>query len=279
MFNSGDMEGCLLCGDCVHTGGLCEKHSEDLREDGDITAEQISSREVEHPLGWLVDQWGRTHPLGGTDTIGRTLGACTVQVVHHSVSSRHARVVIRDGQLSLVDSRSLNGTYLNGQRIERARLYNGDFATFGKVSFYFVVRASAASDLPHGVGGTVPTKVASALSVRLSGEGLVAEVFERGPCGVLRLGGETLDLTHLEFALMRALLQPALEYDDPTMHFVSTQTLLRSLDFRSLSPTGENLRELVRRVRVKLAKVGMKSVIESKRGVGYRVRWAVTDIS
>ena len=279
MLNSLPMDGCLLCGDSAHTGGLCEKHSDDLRGDGDITAEQISSQDVEQPQGWLIDQWGRTHPLSGADTIGRTLGACTLQVVHHSVSSRHARLAVREGQLYLIDSRSLNGTYLNGQPIERARLYNGDFVTFGKVSFYYVIRAANASNLPYGVGGTVPTKTAAALSIRLSSGELAAEVHERGTCGVLRLGSHTLDFTRLEFALLRALVQPVLQYDDPTMHYVSTQTLLRSLDFRSLNPTGENLRELVRRLRVKLGKLGMKSVIESKRGVGYRIKWQVTSLS
>ena len=273
------MDGCLLCGDSLYTGGLCEKHSEDLREDGDITAEQISSQDVERPRGWLVDQWGRTHPLSGEDTIGRTLGACTLLVIHHSVSSRHARIAVRDGQLYVLDSRSLNGTFLNGQRIERARLYNGDFVTVGKVSFYYVIRGKNASDLPFGVGGTVPTKAAAVLSVRLSDGDVDAEIHERGVCGVLRLNAHTLDFTRLEFALLRALVQPVLEYDDSTMHYVSTQTLLRSLDFRSLNPTGENLRELVRRLRVKLDKIGMKSVIESKRGVGYRVQWQVTALS
>ncbi|MFO0924281.1 MAG: FHA domain-containing protein [Pirellulales bacterium] len=48
-------------------------------------------------------------------TIGRKPG-CTLQLNSKTISSHHADLHIREGQLILVDRGSTNGTYVNGQR-------------------------------------------------------------------------------------------------------------------------------------------------------------------
>lgn len=56
-----------------------------------------------------------------------------------TVSRKHAEIV-RDGStLWLVDSGSVNGTYLNGQRISRSRLKSGDKVQIGKFRLVVLV--------------------------------------------------------------------------------------------------------------------------------------------
>ena len=50
-------------------------------------------------------------------TVGRT-GACTVRVVHPLVSREHCRLEIRADGLFVVDLGSVNGTWLNGTRVD-----------------------------------------------------------------------------------------------------------------------------------------------------------------
>ncbi|ARA91976.1 hypothetical protein AWN76_001540 [Rhodothermaceae bacterium RA] len=53
--------------------------------------------------------------------IGRSEG-CDLQVLRPKVSRHHAEVVYEEGGWWIVDCNSANGTYLNGERIRRARL-------------------------------------------------------------------------------------------------------------------------------------------------------------
>jgi hypothetical protein len=51
----------------------------------------------------------------------------------HSVSRRHAILVRRAGRTRILDDRSLNGTFVNGRRVEEADLYDGDIVVLGSV--------------------------------------------------------------------------------------------------------------------------------------------------
>jgi pSer/pThr/pTyr-binding forkhead associated (FHA) protein len=42
------------------------------------------------------------------------------------VSRRHAELHLQDGTVTLVDLSSTNGTTINGRRVDRARLTDGD---------------------------------------------------------------------------------------------------------------------------------------------------------
>ena len=56
-----------------------------------------------------------------------------------TVSRRHAEIT-RDGvTFELVDQRSLNGTYVNGERVDRAVLRNGSEVRIGKFRLNFFV--------------------------------------------------------------------------------------------------------------------------------------------
>lgn len=55
-----------------------------------------------------------------------------------SVSRKHAVLVHRGGQAVLLDDRSLNGIYVNGQRVSEAVLKDGDWIAVGQVSLRYV---------------------------------------------------------------------------------------------------------------------------------------------
>ncbi|HEX2295506.1 MAG TPA: FHA domain-containing protein [Actinomycetota bacterium] len=76
---------------------------------------------------------GKTFPLGGELTIGRS-DQCNVKVEGDTyVSSVHARIFQRDGSYMVEDLGSTNGTYLNRRRITApAELQRGDRVKVGK---------------------------------------------------------------------------------------------------------------------------------------------------
>ena len=54
-----------------------------------------------------------------------------------TVSRRHAEIERRDGAFYIRDVGSLNGTYVNRQRVDRAELANGDEVQIGKFKLTF----------------------------------------------------------------------------------------------------------------------------------------------
>jgi pSer/pThr/pTyr-binding forkhead associated (FHA) protein len=69
--------------------------------------------------------------------IGRS-PASDIQLDDPSVSRRHAVVAHRGGRTVLLDDRSLNGIYVNGQRVGEAALTDGDWIAIGHVSLRYV---------------------------------------------------------------------------------------------------------------------------------------------
>lgn len=59
-----------------------------------------------------------------------------------TVSRRHAEIIRTGKTFELVDQRSLNGTYVNGERVDRAVLTNGSEARVGKFRLNFFVSPS-----------------------------------------------------------------------------------------------------------------------------------------
>lgn len=56
-----------------------------------------------------------------------------------TVSRRHAEITRSGTSFELVDQRSLNGTYVNGERVDRATLTNGAEVRVGKFRLNFFV--------------------------------------------------------------------------------------------------------------------------------------------
>ena len=69
--------------------------------------------------------------------IGRGIGS-DLHLDDSSVSRRHAILVARPGGQRILDDRSSNGTFVNGQRVEQADLRDGDVITLGRVALRYV---------------------------------------------------------------------------------------------------------------------------------------------
>ena len=77
-------------------------------------------------------------PLTGEVTrLGRSLSA-DVHLDDATVSRRHAMVVEREGAYVLLDDRSMNGTWLNGERVSEALLADGDVIQLGAVRLRYL---------------------------------------------------------------------------------------------------------------------------------------------
>ncbi|MCL4498730.1 MAG: FHA domain-containing protein [Chloroflexi bacterium] len=55
-----------------------------------------------------------------------------------TVSRKHARIVIAESGLTIEDVGSLNGTYLNNERVDSRTLCQGDELQIGKYKLLFV---------------------------------------------------------------------------------------------------------------------------------------------
>src|SRR5688500_16233316 len=81
---------------------------------------------------WLV-YGSRAYGLTGDVThVGRGVTA-DIRLDDHTVSARHAIVVLRADRLRILDDRSTNGTVVNGRRVNEAELHDGDVVVLGRV--------------------------------------------------------------------------------------------------------------------------------------------------
>ena len=69
--------------------------------------------------------------------IGRSLAA-DVRFDDATVSRRHALIVVQADGVRVLDDRSLNGVYVNGERVEWRALADGDEITVGRHSLWFL---------------------------------------------------------------------------------------------------------------------------------------------
>jgi pSer/pThr/pTyr-binding forkhead associated (FHA) protein len=110
-----------------------------LSEPGRYLAyEEPGGRRVVAPL---AREWTR---------IGRSLGA-DVRFDDATVSRRHALVVSQDEGVRVLDDRSLNGVYVNGERVEWSALADGDEITVGRHAIFFLDTATVGAGAPQAV--------------------------------------------------------------------------------------------------------------------------------
>jgi predicted nucleic acid-binding Zn-ribbon protein len=158
---------CLDCGsqlslqesdrlpDCPRCGGSSFRRDsifEPMQEHGANTAEFAATEAAEEP-SWLDDarkmlSEGGTYlvcrdegeiqafPIEqGWTRIGRSANA-DIRLDDPSVSRRHALIVLEGRSLRILDDRSLNGVFLNGEVVEWGRLQDGDELTVGRYRLY-----------------------------------------------------------------------------------------------------------------------------------------------
>ncbi len=103
---------------------------------GRYLAYEESGRRVVAPL---AQEWTR---------IGRSLAA-EVRFDDATVSRRHALVASQDEGVRVLDDRSLNGVYVNGERVETSALADGDEITIGRHAIFFLDTAQVGTPAPQ----------------------------------------------------------------------------------------------------------------------------------
>jgi FHA domain/Zinc-ribbon containing domain len=89
-------------------------------------------------LAFEDDERVRVVPLQeGWTRIGRSLSA-HIRFDDPTVSRRHAIIVRQNGETRVLDDRSLNGVFLNGDRVEWGMLEDGDEVVIGRHHLYFI---------------------------------------------------------------------------------------------------------------------------------------------
>jgi chromosome segregation ATPase len=100
------------------------------------------------PTRMLVRTQGDTgivQLLGRRTTLGRTPDN-DIRIDEDFISRHHAVLLLAGASTIVEDLNSTNGTYVNGERVNRRTLKEGDLVTLGKTEFRFVVKR--ASDKP-----------------------------------------------------------------------------------------------------------------------------------
>ena len=126
--------------------GRCQLNAWDIIRLGTVELE-VTDPNSHRPEDWALrtesDLLGaQFHALGDSTVIGRD-EACDITVDNKLLSRRHARLIIEDDKLKVIDLGSANGTYLNGERVNEAIASPGDELCFDQERFT-VVGPSAA---------------------------------------------------------------------------------------------------------------------------------------
>jgi pSer/pThr/pTyr-binding forkhead associated (FHA) protein len=91
----------------------------------------------------------------GWTRLGRSLAA-HVRFDDPTVSRRHALLHRDEGSVRILDDRSLNGVFLNGERVDWHELDDGDEIVIGRFHLYFIGLTGESLDgAPEGVGSAV----------------------------------------------------------------------------------------------------------------------------
>lgn len=89
----------------------------------------------------------------GSHKFGRS-PSCQVQVPSSGISKEHFQIQNENGSLVLLDLNSSNGTFLNGRKVKKAILKNGDKLGVDKIIFEIVKIVEGRSLVPQGVSAS-----------------------------------------------------------------------------------------------------------------------------
>jgi len=84
--------------------------------------------------------------------VGRSLAA-DIRFDDPTVSRRHALIVRQPDGVRVLDDRSLNGVFVNGERVEWRALRDGDEIVVGRYRLHFLVQTPEAAALATPSGG------------------------------------------------------------------------------------------------------------------------------
>ena len=115
----------------IEDRGWLEELRDGLDEPGQYLAYRVSDDDV--VVFALQREWTR---------IGRSLAA-DIRFDDPTVSRRHALIVRQADGVRVLDDRSLNGVFVNGERVERRLLGDGDEIVVGRYRLHFLEGAAA----------------------------------------------------------------------------------------------------------------------------------------
>ncbi len=72
----------------------------------------------------------------------------TIPIVHRSISRKHCKFSIREGQVWVEDLKSLNGTLVNGKKITRTVLADNDIIVTGEFNFLISIKTPTKKPAP-----------------------------------------------------------------------------------------------------------------------------------
>ena len=111
---------------------------------GEVGEEEITVSLEDQPVGVGLLVVKRGPNAGSRYTLGEQLTTIgrhpdsDIFLDDVTVSRRHAEISQSDGHFTVTDAGSLNGTYLNRERIEKAVLHSGDELQIGKFRLVFL---------------------------------------------------------------------------------------------------------------------------------------------
>ena len=92
-----------------------------------------------------------TIPITGTLLVGRGVGLVDVVLDHPTICLRHAKLMVKNGQVVVADLRSTYGTFVDGERVLRERaITRGSRVAIGPYNFVFDGKAL----VPRADGGS-----------------------------------------------------------------------------------------------------------------------------
>ncbi len=287
---------CVQCRmGAAEVGLLCSGCAEKLTGCDGLLPEHITSRtDPGRAAAWLIDQWGHPHALPARDSmIGRMPGH-DLKILNGSVSRDHARLVREDGAWMVRDLGSRNWTQVDGVRVEsRAPLSDGALVMFGTASFFFKESTPEISEITRMPAPTGHVADSRTFRFTLRGETVAMELCllgTRSGDGTTDASGallyrdrgaeewSELNLSSLEFQLLNVLCRQWLEEEgseSKTRGCVATKRLAKALPFQSRYANEENVRQVVRRTRTTLKKIGIDDLIGAVPGRGYHLAWPV----
>lgn len=87
------------------------------------------------PLNLVLDPVGLRVKVSRSDMVVGRHSQADIRLTLPDVSRRHCRLLFEAGQWRVVDLNSANGTFVNGERISQANLYDGDRLQLGNFCF------------------------------------------------------------------------------------------------------------------------------------------------
>lgn len=133
-----------------------EKGEEESSETPVGVAKKIG---IKSQTGWLIpksDEPKTGFPISKDSVyVGRNPSS-DILLNDDSVSRKHANITHTDGIYTIFDLNSKNGSFVNGQRIQKHILQDGDIITMGNLSFIFKAPAEGMEIISEVAVGAAP---------------------------------------------------------------------------------------------------------------------------